>query len=246
MKKLALIVGLFAIIGFTFTSSFSTSSFAHDYDDDTPTPTSIPKLTICHATSSTTNPYVSETIDKSSLGDGSGHGSSGINTGDIIPPMAGTNYPNGQNWNTTGKAIWNNGCGTVFPTPTHGVTPTPTYGVIPTPTQGVTLTPTQGVTPTPTSAVTLAPTVIIPTATPTTVITPTLTPSGNGGQGQQPNNPSDGRSSCPQCTQAPVQEVLGVSTMADTGTFDTTVMNFVLLGGMLSMGAAAYAKAKKA
>jgi hypothetical protein len=123
----------------------------------------------------------------------------------------------------------------------------------PTPTQGVTPTPTQGVTPTPTSGVTPTPTVIcnadhdcVPTATPTptsgVTSTPPPAPNGDG----KSDGRSDGGSSCPQCTQAPIQAVLGASTMADTGAFDTNVMNFVLLGGMLSMGAAAYAKAKKA
>lgn len=118
---------------------------------------------------------------------------------------------------------------TVTPTPTHGVTPTPTHGVTPTPTQGVTPTPTSGVTPTDTPAVTVTP-------------NPTTPPSPHG------DGLSDGRSSCPECTQAPhnTQAVLGAETMAATGAFDTQVMNFVLLGGMLSMGAAAYAKAKKA
>lgn len=128
-----------------------------------------------------------------------------------------------------------------------------------TPTSAPTATPTQ------TQHPTATPTVAAPTATPTQVVcnedhkcvtptsapTATPTPVTGGGQGTEPNNPSDGksdgRSSCPQCTQAQ-QGVLGASTMAETGTFADTTMNFALLGGILSLalGGAAYAKEKKA
>ena len=40
---------------------------------------------ICHATASKTNPYVMITVDVASIVGDSGHGSSGMNEGDIIP-----------------------------------------------------------------------------------------------------------------------------------------------------------------
>ena len=76
------------------------------------------KVTICHSTSSHSNPYITNNPDKSA--DVSGHDGHngpvwypGIGTtwGDIIPPFAyiGGTYP-GKNWDTTGQAIWNSGC----------------------------------------------------------------------------------------------------------------------------------------
>lgn len=76
------------------------------------------KVTICHASSSQTNPYVQEEPNKSA--DVSGHdGHTGpvwfsgitVSWGDIIPPFTytGGSYP-GKNWTTEGQAIFNNGC----------------------------------------------------------------------------------------------------------------------------------------
>src|SRR5579862_2887214 len=96
------------------------------------------KVTICHATNSTTNPYVKESVDISSLGDG--HGNNGMNPGDIIPPTSGTDFPNGNNWTTEGQAIYNNNCNIPKPTPTN--TPTPTKKPTATPTPTTTPTPT--------------------------------------------------------------------------------------------------------
>lgn len=78
-----------------------------------------PKVDICHATDSHSNPYIQNQPDKS--GDVSGHSSHtgsvwypGIadhSWGDIIPPFAyvGGTFP-GLNWTAEGQAIWNNGC----------------------------------------------------------------------------------------------------------------------------------------
>lgn len=69
------------------------------------------KVTLCHATSSRTNPYVSVTVDKSAILP-RGHGSHtgplfpAADWGDIIPPFDG--YP-GLNW-PAGQAILDNGC----------------------------------------------------------------------------------------------------------------------------------------
>lgn len=82
-----------------------------------------PKIDICHATNSNTNPY--NLIDADETADVGGHAGhhagapdnvtwfNGINTkwGDIIPPFTNgdINFP-GKNWTTEGQAIWNNDC----------------------------------------------------------------------------------------------------------------------------------------
>jgi hypothetical protein len=69
------------------------------------------KVTLCHATSSRTNPYVTVTVDKSAVLSG-GHGTHrgplfpAAGWGDIIPPFDA--YP-GLNW-PAGQAILDNGC----------------------------------------------------------------------------------------------------------------------------------------
>ena len=128
----------------------------------TPTPTPV-RITICHATSSTTNPYTVNTIDTSSVDEEgnqylNGHGDHtgpvfmpGMTTGwgDIIPPFthapSGTSFP-GYNWTSAGQAILQNDCAYTTPSPS----PTPTSAT-PTPTQtSATPTPTQtSATPTP-------------------------------------------------------------------------------------------------
>ncbi|MEV7395760.1 hypothetical protein [Aeromicrobium sp. NPDC092404] len=73
------------------------------------------KITICHSTSSETNPYVQNAPNAS--GDLHGHtGHTGglfptPGWGDIIPPFEfdGEQYP-GLNWTAEGQAIYNNGC----------------------------------------------------------------------------------------------------------------------------------------
>ena len=141
-------------------------------------------VTICHATKSATNPYIQETVAVASLGNGHGH--NGVNPGDIVPPTPGTDFPNGNNWDATGQAIYNNGC------KIPGPTPTPTKGVGPTPTPTSTPTPTNTPTPTTTPTPTLTPTPTMgkgPTPTPTSTPTPTIgegpsvtpTPPTNGG-----------------------------------------------------------------
>lgn len=91
------------------------------------------KVTICHATASSTNPYVSESVDVNSLKNGHGH--SGVNSGDIIPPTAGTDFPNGQNWTAQGQATYNHGtCKAAATNPgggtTGGTTTTTTPGSV--------------------------------------------------------------------------------------------------------------------
>jgi len=85
------------------------------------------KITICHATASNTNPYVTQTPNVSSIVNGlGGHGSSGVNVDDIIPPFDYTqngvvkHYP-GNHWDAGGQLIWNLGC------KLPGAPPAPSY-----------------------------------------------------------------------------------------------------------------------
>ena len=74
------------------------------------------KVTICHATASRSNPYVVITVDVASIGDTSGHGRSGVNAGDIIPPfdIAGVQYA-GNNWDAAHAPVALRECGLVIP-----------------------------------------------------------------------------------------------------------------------------------
>lgn len=60
------------------------------------------KITVCHATGSESNPFVSVTVSKNAVLNG--HGG---HAGDIIPPFDGFE---GQNWTATGQDIYNNVC----------------------------------------------------------------------------------------------------------------------------------------
>lgn len=124
------------------------------------------KVTICHATASTSNPYTVNTISTSSVNEANnkylnGHGDhtgpvfgpgSTSGWGDIIPPftdeISKVSFP-GYNWTSAGQAIWNAGCDYSSPSPTPTQTsasPTPS-STSPTPTPTST-----SPTPTPTSA----------------------------------------------------------------------------------------------
>ncbi len=81
--------------------------------------------------------------------------------------------------------------------------------------------------------------------------TPTQTPSNGGGSGGGSGSGSSGSSngsgtSASSGSSAPIQAVLGASTMAATGTFETNLMNVMLLVGILFFGAGikSYAKEK--
>lgn len=73
-----------------------------------------PNVLICHATGSETNPYTTNTISKTAVVKGTGHGG---HDGDIIPPFEYAEkkgdplitYP-GKNWNPTNEAIYLNSC----------------------------------------------------------------------------------------------------------------------------------------
>ncbi len=79
------------------------------------------KITICHATSSDSNPFVVESVDDDAIVKGNAHDEH-QDAEDIIPSFTyeindrGTKtqatYP-GRNWTSAGQAIWNNGCNPV-------------------------------------------------------------------------------------------------------------------------------------
>ena len=91
------------------------------------------KITICHATSSQSNPYVAQ--DPAKNGDVSGHADHtgpvwpAADWGDIIPPFTfdGGSFP-GLNWTAEGQALYENDCQTPgeSPDPTPVVTQSPT------------------------------------------------------------------------------------------------------------------------
>jgi hypothetical protein len=83
-------------------------------------PDPLHKITICHATASATNPYVVITVDIASIVGDSGHGHSGVNEGDIIPPFDMDGYVyGGHNWDSAHYPA----AGCVLP----GVTPPSDY-----------------------------------------------------------------------------------------------------------------------
>lgn len=80
------------------------------------------KVTICHRTNSSSNPYNQQTVNVSAV-DGEGGGdhytnhrgpvwspslAQGVKWGDIIPPIPGVHA--GRNWTVRGRAIWRAGC----------------------------------------------------------------------------------------------------------------------------------------
>jgi hypothetical protein len=99
-----------------------------------------PQVTLCHATSATTNPYVVITVDQSAVFNNgvvpNGHGThtgpifpdteqgpgNSTHWGDIIPPFGA--YP-GLNNTTQGQAILANGCQIPTPPTTTPATTTP-------------------------------------------------------------------------------------------------------------------------
>ena len=79
------------------------------------------KITICHATGSEKNPYVSVTISLNGL---NGHANPNHqHSEDIIPPNSGKVIPYGQNWDDKGQATYNNNCVPAKPPVVPPVTP---------------------------------------------------------------------------------------------------------------------------
>jgi hypothetical protein len=145
-------------------------------------PKSSGKVVVCHATSSKKNPYVRISVDAASITRG-GHGRSGVNKGDIIPPFDG--YP-GNNWDDAHIAIFVSECG---PAPTTETTTSTTSNATstsssPSTTTEATSTTTGGTTTTfdettsTTTADTLPSTSTVPQETTSTTTEGTTTTSG--------------------------------------------------------------------
>lgn len=229
---------VFAVASFLLGRSISSVSAAKD------------KVTICHATASSSNPYVTETVDLSSLGDG--HGNHGVNPGDIIPPTAGTDFPNGNNWDATGQGIFNNGCNVPNPSPTATPvctddcpTPPPQFHSVCNKDLSCELVEGAGTN----SCVTDKD--CSQEGTPTPTPTPKGTPLSCGGD----QHLNAGGTECVSFSQAgappgggsPQGQVLGASTMAGTGSFASTAyLAIMALGGTISaFGIKKFAKASK-
>ena len=94
------------------------------------------KITICHATASHTNPWVIETVDEESLD--VGHGHSGVNANDIIPPEPDVTA---NNWTVANQDIFEDGCKVVdddsTPPPSDSPSPSPSGSPSATPKVGL-------------------------------------------------------------------------------------------------------------
>jgi hypothetical protein len=109
------------------TATNSGKLFKDDFKDNCLPDDTSKKIFICHATSSSSNPYTRPEVSVSSIitNDPNGHGT---HEDDIIPPFTYVkqgvdgSYP-GKNWTTYGQWLYNNGC-------SNEVTPTaPTFTV---------------------------------------------------------------------------------------------------------------------
>ena len=111
-KKLFLAAFVVAISGMVGVSSVNATN-NNNHDDD--------KVTICHRTNATNNPYVRETVSESAV-DGKGHDDHTSHTGPVASSEAvavalkaqhkdwGDIIPYILNWTTEGKAVYNNDC----------------------------------------------------------------------------------------------------------------------------------------
>lgn len=245
----------------------------------TPTQTPTPvqeteKWTICHATSSSSNPYTRIVVSSKSQGghfDNSGTPNSG-HEDDILFP-GDVDCPEGETPTATPTPTVYVPQPTATPTPTTYIKeePTPTPTTVyeePTPTRGEeyiptpTPTTTQEYEPTPTPEVEeecdgicrnieLTPTpTVTPTAGPTATSTPaptaTPTPGSSSGGSSNTGGSSSGSSSSSSSSNGGGQ-VLGVSSLANTGVFLDNVANMIVALGMLIVGTSSsvYVKKKK-
>jgi hypothetical protein len=123
-------------------------------------------VVICHATGSSTNPYVR--ISPSAAG--VFHGHLGHQDGrDIVPPFVWNGRTYSENWDTNGQAIWNAGC--AVPAPAAAATQAPAAPSTPAPAPAAAVTQAQAVAVTTTPAPAPAP-AVVPSAT----VTPTSVP----------------------------------------------------------------------
>ncbi len=158
------------------------------------------KVTICHATSSVSNPYVQNTVNENAIvqpnGTPTGHGEHTgpvypeRGWGDIIPSFeynndnGGTSIYPGLHWTTDGQAIWNGGCLVVITEPpvSPETTTTTTQPEVTTTTSASTTTTAKpGTTTThPGSTTTTLPPTTTPTTAPPSEVPPPITDPGGG------------------------------------------------------------------
>lgn len=137
------------------------------------------KVTLCHATGSSTNPYVMITVDYHALKNGHT-----AEKGDIIPPTTIHGVTYSGNWDANGQAIFNNGCkplaaqAPVTTTTTQSTVTTTTTEQTTTTTAQTPVTTTTTVPATTTVTVTTPVTVTDTVGSTTTTTTPQLTPAG--------------------------------------------------------------------
>lgn len=203
------------------------------------------KVTICHATSSETVPYVQIVVSENGIGGHfensgtpkSGHEDDLLFQGEVACP--GGTTP------------------TVAPSATPSATQTPTP-TIPTQCEENCVTPTitSGVTPTPTegddNGNIYDPCVLnrcpsaTPTATPTNTPTPTSTPNTGGGSNDSGSNNNSSNNNSSSSTSSNSGSVQGATTtLAATGVFEEMFMNMVGLAGVALSGLSAVMYAKK-
>ena len=151
------------------------------------------KVTLCHATGSSANPYVMITVDYHALKEG--HTAA---KGDIIPPTTINGVTYSGNWDAAGQAIFNNGCKPVVAAQAP-VTTTTTQATttVETTTVATTTQAQLPVTTTVTTPSTVTVTVTTPVTTTETTTTPQLTQSTGGVLGAEtslasPKKPSHG------------------------------------------------------
>lgn len=205
------------------------------------------KVTICHATSSTTNPYTQIVVSENAIGGHfenpgtpkAGHELDLLFQGEVACP-GGTNPTN---------------------TPTNTPTATPTMPVecdgncYPNPTATPTATPTVAPTGNTDNGNIYDPCVLhrcpsaTPTATPTATLTPTSTPAPTSSQGGTGGNSDSGSSSSSSSNSSSSNNngsVQGATTtLAATGVFEDMFMNMIGLAGVALSGLSAMMYVKK-
>lgn len=126
MRRVLISIAMFAMLVMGFGSAAMATGDVSLTGDN--------KHRICHATGSSSNPFVS--IEPSKAGVFNGHLGKGHQSGeDIVPPFEYKGVTYSQNWDAAGQAIFNNGCalpktGTTTVTTT---TTTPTTTTVTTP-----------------------------------------------------------------------------------------------------------------
>ncbi len=216
-----------------------------------------PKITICHATASTNNPYTENTVDQNSIFDGKEANGHGLHTGPIFNPDGGKDQPSwgdiipsftvgeniypGLNATSDGLSILKNSCEISTPSPSPTPTVTVTVTAQPSATPTITVTAQPSATPTVTSTETVpGPTVTVvvtPSAVPPVAIAPSVTPSGVPPVAVAP---SAGPSSFPPVAIAPVVATIPNAVNAGDGSSESRSISHGILmlmtltgGGML-------------